>query len=128
MHGAAGGGGFMLVGQANGTARGAAAAQAVEGDRATGLRSLPVTLGVERAAKLACVVMALPQIEVIVLLWRWDLAISALTVSLLLAAQLACMPKMLRDPAKYAPWYNATGVTLYVLGMLAAALGLGGYI
>ena len=102
--------------------------KAVEGDRATGLRSLPVTLGVERAAKLACVVMALPQIVVIVLLWRWDLAISALTVSLLLAAQLACMPKMLRDPAKYAPWYNATGVTLYVLGMLAAALGLGGYI
>ncbi|VVT11183.1 chlorophyll synthase ChlG [Erythrobacter sp. EC-HK427] len=102
--------------------------KAVEGDRATGLRSLPVTLGVERAAKLACVVMALPQIVVIVLLWRWDLAISPLTVSLLLAAQLACMPKMLRDPAKYAPWYNATGVTLYVLGMLAAALGLGGYI
>jgi chlorophyll/bacteriochlorophyll a synthase len=32
------------------------------------------------------------------------------------------------DPAKFAPWYNATGVLLYVLGMLATALGLGGYI
>jgi chlorophyll synthase len=38
------------------------------------------------------------------------------------------MPKLLRDPAQYAPWYNGVGVTLYVLGMLAAALGLGGYI
>ena len=45
-----------------------------------------------------------------------------------LAAQIAAMPKLLRDPAKYAPWYNGVGVTLYVLGMLAAALGLGGTI
>ena len=45
-----------------------------------------------------------------------------------LAAQIAAMPKLIRDPAKYAPWYNGVGVTLYVLGMLAAALGLGGYI
>ena len=102
--------------------------KAVTGDRATGLRSLPVVLGVDRAAKLACLVMALPQMVVIALLWRWDMAVSALAVSALLAAQCALMPKLIRDPAKHAPWYNATGVTLYVLGMLAAALGLGGYI
>jgi chlorophyll synthase len=45
-----------------------------------------------------------------------------------LAAQIAAMPRLLRDPAQYAPWYNGVGVTLYVLGMLAAALGLGGHI
>jgi chlorophyll/bacteriochlorophyll a synthase len=38
------------------------------------------------------------------------------------------MPTLIRDPAGKAPWYNGVGVTLYVLGMLAAALGLGGYI
>jgi chlorophyll synthase len=36
------------------------------------------------------------------------------------------MRRLLTDPKKYAPWYNATGVTLYVLGMLAAALAVRG--
>jgi chlorophyll synthase len=28
------------------------------------------------------------------------------------------------DPRRHAPWYNATGTTLYVLGMLMAAFGV----
>ena len=102
--------------------------KAVEGDRQTGLTSLPVVLGVSKAAKLACVTMAAAQIVVIALLASWGLILSAVVVTVVLAAQIAAMPKLLRDPAKYAPWYNGVGVTLYVLGMLAAALGLGGYI
>ena len=102
--------------------------KAVEGDRATGLKSLPVTLGVAPAARLACAVMALAQIVVIVLLAIWGYTLSALLVSGVLIAQFAAMPRLLGNPAKHAPWYNGVGVTLYVLGMLAAALGLGGYI
>ncbi|QZH75060.1 MAG: chlorophyll synthase ChlG [Erythrobacter sp.] len=102
--------------------------KAVEGDKATGLRSLPVTLGVGRAARLACVVMAVPQIAVVALLAQWGMTISAIAVSVLLLVQLALMPRLISDPARHAPWYNATGVTLYVLGMLAASLGLGGYV
>ncbi|MEM7664998.1 MAG: chlorophyll synthase ChlG [Pseudomonadota bacterium] len=102
--------------------------KAVEGDRETGLKSLPVTLGVGRAAKLACIVMALAQVAVIVLLAVWGLTLSAVLVGAVLIAQFAAMPRLLSDPAKYAPWYNGVGVTLYVFGMLAAALGLGGYI
>ncbi len=102
--------------------------KAVDGDRETGLKSLPVTLGVKNAARLACAVMAAAQVIVIALLWQWELTTSALIVLGLLIAQCAAMPRLLRDPAKYAPWYNAVGVLLYVLGMLAAALGLGGYI
>ncbi len=102
--------------------------KAVEGDRATGLKSLPVTMGVENAARLACAVMAIAQIAVIVLLAIWGFVLSAGLVGAVLIAQCAAMPRLLRDPAKYAPWYNGVGVTLYVLGMLAAALGLGGYI
>jgi chlorophyll/bacteriochlorophyll a synthase len=101
--------------------------KAVEGDRATGLRSLPVTLGVARAGRLACAVMALPQLVVIAMLARWGMTLSATIVTVLLLAQLALMPRLLRDPARHAPWYGATGVSLYVLGMLASALGLGGY-
>ena len=102
--------------------------KAVVGDRATGLRSLPVTLGVDRAARVSCAVMALAQLVVIALLFSWGHTISALAVTVLLIGQAVLMPRLLRDPERFAPWYNATGVSLFVFGMLAAALGLGGYI
>ena len=102
--------------------------KAVDGDRAMGLRSLPVTLGVRGAALTACAVMALAQVAVIALLVQQALILSAAIVSALLLVQLGLMARLLRDPKKLAPWYNATGVLLYVLGMLASALGLGGYL
>ncbi len=101
--------------------------KAVEGDRATGLRSLPVTMGVKGAARFACLVMAAAQIVIIALLAIWSLYISAALVGAVLIAQIAAMPRLLSNPTRHAPWYNAVGVALYVLGMLAAALGLGGY-
>jgi len=102
--------------------------KAVEGDRATGLKSLPVTMGVEGAAIVACAVMAAAQVVVIALLMGWGYTVSSSIVGFVLIAQLLAMPRLVRDPAKHAPWYNGVGVMLYVLGMLAAALGLGGYI
>ena len=99
--------------------------KALAGDRATGVRSLPVTLGPARAARLACVVMAVPQAAVILLLATLDLAIAAAVVAAALLVQIGLMLRLLRDPAGLAPWYNATGVSLYVLGMLASAFGLG---
>ena len=102
--------------------------KAVEGDRATGLRSLPVVLGERRAALLACVVMAVPQAVVVALMLAWGHVISSVIVAVLLVVQLALMPRLVSAPARHAPWYNATGVSLYVLGMMAASLGLGGYL
>lgn len=102
--------------------------KAVEGDRQAGLTSLPVVMGVEVAARFACITMAVAQIVVILLLAIFGYGLSALIVTASLVAQIAAMPKLIGDPAKYAPWYNGVGVTLYVLGMLASALGLGGYI
>lgn len=102
--------------------------KAVEGDRATGLRSLPVVLGMGRAARLACVVMAIPQAVVVALLAGWGHVIAAALVAALLAGQLLLMRRLIADPRAHAPWYNATGTSLYVFGMLAAALGLGGVI
>ncbi len=102
--------------------------KAVAGDRATGLRSLPVVLGVRKAAMLACAVMAIAQLAVVAVLVMTGLTIAASIVAIFLAVQLMLMTRLVRDPARHAPWYNATGVSLYVLGMLAAALGLGGYI
>jgi chlorophyll synthase len=102
--------------------------KAVAGDRAMGLRSLPVTMGERGAALFACAVMALAQLIVVILLLADGLSLSGLVVAMLLAVQLALMVRLVREPARLAPWYNATGVSLYVLGMLAAALGLGGYL
>ena len=100
--------------------------KAVEGDRATGLRSLPVVLGVDRAAQVACVVMATPQFAVVALLATWGHMLVAGIVAALLVGQLILMRRLLNDPLAHTPWYNATGTTLYVLGMLASAFGLGG--
>jgi chlorophyll synthase len=98
--------------------------KAIEGDRAMGVRSLPVQLGPERAARLACLVMALPQAFVVALLIAWGQSIHAAIVGALLIAQIALMRRLLSDPRKLAPWYNATGTSLYVFGMLASAFAL----
>ena len=102
--------------------------KSVEGDLTMGIRSLPAQLGPTRAARVACLFMLLPQLIVILLLVRWSLMPFALTVSLVVVAQLLAMRKLLRDPKQFAPWYNATGVSLYVLGMMAVAIGLGGWL
>ena len=98
--------------------------KAVGGDRVMGIRSLPVTLGVHRAAQLACVVMAVPQIVAVVLLARWALPWHAAGVGALVVVQLVLMRRLLADPLKHAPWYNATGTSAYVFGMLGAAFGV----
>ncbi len=99
--------------------------KAVEGDAQMGVRTLPVTLGIAPAARLACAVMAAPQLVVVGLLVSLGHTPFAAIVAGSVALQLVCMARLLRDPRKYAPWYNATGVTLFVLGMLAAALAVG---
>lgn len=99
--------------------------KAVEGDRQMGIRSLPAVLGTDRAARLACVLMAVPQVVVIAALFAWDSPWHALGVAFVLAAQFVLMRRLLRDPRKEAPFYNATGTSLYVSGMMIAAFALG---
>jgi chlorophyll synthase len=85
-------------------------------------------MGVRNAALFASATMALAQVAVIAILGWQGLLLSAAIVTLFLLVQLGLMARLVGDPAKLAPWYNATGVSLYVLGMLASALGLGGYV
>ncbi len=100
--------------------------KSIEGDRHMGLGSLPVRLGPERAGVVACVFMAVPQVVVVGLLLHWGAPIAAAVVGTLLAAQIALMAKLLADPKGRAPWYNGTGVTLFVLGMMVTAVALRG--
>ncbi len=98
--------------------------KSVEGDRRMGIGSLPVLLGVERAAQVACLAMAAPQVLVVALLFAWGAPFHAGAVVGLLVAQVLLMLRLLRRPRELAPWYNATGTTLYVIGMLVSAFAL----
>ncbi|WP_208350907.1 chlorophyll synthase ChlG [Pseudaestuariivita rosea] len=98
--------------------------KALEGDRQTGVASLPVVMGPERAARLACLVMAMPQVVVISLLMFWDRPFHAMAVAAFLAAQVWAMRIMLRDPKARAPWYNGTGVLFYISGMMITAFAI----
>lgn len=100
--------------------------KSIEGDRRMGVASLPAQLGPQRAGVVACVTMALAQAAVVVMLLAWHRPLHAVAVAVLLAVQLGLMPRLLRDPRKLAPWYNGTGVSLYVLGMMVSAFALAG--
>ena len=100
--------------------------KSIAGDRRTGIGSLPARLGPARAAQVACVTMLLPQVAVITALLTWDRPIHAAVVLALAGAQVPLMVRLLRQPVARAAWYSGVGVPLYVLGMLASALALGG--
>ncbi len=100
--------------------------KAIGGDRQMGIRSLPVQLGANGAARLACIVMAVPQAIVIGLLLAWGQTPFAMIVGGLLLAQIVAMVRFLGDPIRFATWYSALGVSLYVLGMLASAIAVRG--
>ncbi|MEM6307152.1 MAG: UbiA family prenyltransferase, partial [Pseudomonadota bacterium] len=100
--------------------------KALEGDKQMGVYSLPVTLGPERAARMACWVMALPQAAVICLLLWWNMQLHAAAVLILLYIQFWAMGRMMTNPRALAPWYNGAGVGPYVLGMMITAVALRG--
>jgi chlorophyll synthase len=98
--------------------------KSVEGDKRMGINSLPVLLGVGNAARFACLVMAVPQIAVVALLMSWQRPFYAAVVAVLLLAQLFLMVHFLKSPRQRAPWYNGTGISCYVVGMLISAFAL----
>ncbi|MBL8301867.1 MAG: chlorophyll synthase ChlG [Ideonella sp.] len=98
--------------------------KAVEGDRQMGVRSLPVQLGVQRAAQLACWTMIVPQAVVVVLLVTWGAPWHALAVAALMGLQGVLMAYFLRQPSERALMYSGFGVPLFVSGMMVSAFAL----
>jgi len=98
--------------------------KSVEGDRRMGIGSLPVRLGVDTAGRVACAAMALPQVVVAGMLFAWGFPLHGGAIALLLAVQLVLMVRLLQSPRERAAWYNATGTSLYVAGMLVGAFAL----
>lgn len=100
--------------------------KAIAGDREMGVRSLPVQLGVDGAARVACVMMLLPQLVVAALLLRWGATWHPFAVLGLCAVQALLMVRFLMAPSQRATWYSALGVNFYVAGMLISAFALRG--
>ena len=98
--------------------------KSIRGDRRLGIASLPAALGVQRAARCACLFMAAPQVIVVLQLAHWGFGRHAAAVALRLLAQLAMMARVRADPARRALWYSAFGVVLYVSGMMVTAFAL----
>ena len=100
--------------------------KAIEGDVRMGVRSLPVQLGVQGAARTACAVMAVPQLIVIALLLSWGSPWHAAAVAALILVQIVMMWRFLGEPKARALWYSGFGVPLYVSGMMVSAFAVGG--
>ena len=95
--------------------------KSVVGDQRMGVGSLPVRLGVPRAATVACAAMAGAQAAVVALLASLGRPGHALAVAGLLVVQLLMMRRFRSDPVRHALWLSASGVPFYVAGMMVAA-------
>jgi chlorophyll/bacteriochlorophyll a synthase len=94
--------------------------KAIKGDREMGINSLPVLVGPDRAAQVACPTMAAPQLAAIALLISWGHVATGIVV-LLLIDQLVMTRRLLRAPVADAVWYSDFGVSLLVLDMATIA-------
>ena len=102
--------------------------KAVEGDRQMGVRSLPVQLGVQKAAWVACAIMIAAQVLVVALLLSWGKPVHAASIAGLIVAQLVMMRRFLANVIERALWYSGFGVPLFVAGMMVSAFALRGLI
>lgn len=100
--------------------------KAVDGDAQMGVRSLPVQLGVIKAAFTACGFMLFAQWAVAILLLEWGSPNSALAVLLLSMCQLPLMLRFIQSPVEKALSVSAFGVPLFVSGMMVSAWSLRG--
>jgi len=98
--------------------------KSVDGDRVSGINTIPVMLGAWGAAWVAVLTMDIAQLFVLMIFavsGRW--VIFGIILALFIA-QLPLQRKFMQDPRGRAIFYNASGTTLFVWGMLAAAIGI----
>ena len=98
--------------------------KATKGDKLLGVNSLPVILGSKPATLVACLIMLFPQLIVISLFYLWGSLTLAVTLAFCVLLQSLSMIFLIRDPEKNTPFFNMTGVLLYITGMMLSANGL----
>jgi chlorophyll/bacteriochlorophyll a synthase len=98
--------------------------KSIKGDQQMGINSMPVLLGPEGAAKMACLTMVAPQFVVVGLLLTWGRPVQAAIVAGFLAVQMVMMLRFAKAPVEKALWYSGFGIPLFVFGMMASAVAV----
>jgi len=98
--------------------------KSMDGDRASGIKTIPVLYGPWGAAWLAVLTMDTAQLFVMMIFAVWQRWLVFAIIAALFLAQLPFPRRFMRDPRANAVFYNASGTTLFVWGMLAAAIGV----
>lgn len=98
--------------------------KSIEGDRISGIRSIPVLLGPQRAAWLIIATMNLAQLGVIAAFLLWGIWWVSLVVLGILLIQLPLQHRFLQQPVEYHLKLSAIGVSFFVWGMMVAAIGV----
>ncbi|KEF41359.1 MAG: chitin-binding protein [Cyanobium sp. CACIAM 14] len=100
--------------------------KSVEGDRALGLRSLPVVFGIERASWISAGMIDLFQLAMVAVLIAIGQNFAAVLLVLLIIPQITFQDIwLLRDPVAFDVKYQASAQPFLVLGMLVTALAIG---
>jgi chlorophyll/bacteriochlorophyll a synthase len=100
--------------------------KSIDGDRALGIKTIPVLYGPWAASWLAVLTMNLAQLFVILTFVAWGRYIVASVIAALLILQLPMQRRFfaIQDPVKRAVFFNGTAIMLFVWSMLVAAIGL----
>ncbi len=99
--------------------------KSIAGDTIMGIKTIPVMCGAKMAAWLAVITMDLCQIAILPVLFLSGKWLNGLIVLVFLLVQIPLQAKFIADPKGKAIWYNTTGTTVFVYGMLVTAIGLG---
>jgi len=100
--------------------------KSVEGDRALGLKSLPVVFGIERASWISAAMIDGFQLAMVAVLIAIGQHFAAVLLVLLIVPQITFQDIwLLRDPVAFDVKYQASAQPFLVLGMLVTALAIG---
>jgi chlorophyll/bacteriochlorophyll a synthase len=101
--------------------------KSIQGDRISGIRSIPVLYGIERAAWLIVLTMNLAQVGVLLAFIAWQQWWIVGVLAALLLIQLPFQASFLRAPLERHLKFSAFGVSFFVWAMMAAAIGVRGF-
>lgn len=98
--------------------------KSIAGDRAIGIRTLPVQLGPQRTAWVIVVMMNLAQLGVMLAFAIWGQWVAVLVLAGIMMVQLPTQREFIQAPLERYLKFSAIGVSFFVWGMMVAAVAL----
>jgi chlorophyll synthase len=98
--------------------------KSIAGDAISKISTIPVLYGPKRAAWLIVLTMDIAQVGVIAAFLSWGQWTTALVVGVIMALQIPLQRSFIQKPEERYLKFSAIGVSVFVWGMMVAALGL----